>query len=191
MKAALTKAHMWKAAVDCDHKYDGEFFYAVKTTGIFCRPSCKSKTPNYENICFFPNAEEARKEGFRPCKRCRPDLLEHTYDPHLEFIEDTKKYLQENYASNITIAQLAMHVGVSQYYLSRTFKEKTGYTPQMYLSTLRIQKAQELLVTTKENSTEICFQVGYQNFSSFYKQFKKICGCSPRCFRTEKGRKGN
>lgn len=65
---------MWKAVVDCDNRYDGKFLYAVKTVGVYCHPSCKSRTPLQKNTVFFASAEEAVKSGCRPCKRCRPDL---------------------------------------------------------------------------------------------------------------------
>ncbi|MGU3458600.1 Ada metal-binding domain-containing protein [Bacillus sp. D48C] len=61
----LSRDTMWKATVSCDSAYDGIFFYAVKTTGIFCRPSCKSKVPNYENVSFFSNAQEAQRAGYQ------------------------------------------------------------------------------------------------------------------------------
>lgn len=68
----MTEEEMWKAIVDCDASYDGIFYYGVKTTKIYCRPSCKSKTPKRENIVFFHSKEEAEKAGFRPCRRCKP-----------------------------------------------------------------------------------------------------------------------
>lgn len=178
---------MWKAIVKCDKKYDGKFFYAVKTTGIFCRPSCKSKTPNHENICFFENAADALQQGFRPCKRCQPGLSIDIYDPQQEIVEEAIVFLEQHYQEKITLNILALKIGVSPYYLNRIFKEKLGITPHKYLENIRILKAQNLLLTTVHNSTEICFQVGYKNFSSFYRHFKKICGCSPSQFRVKSG----
>jgi len=64
---------MWKAIVECDSSYDGTFYYGLRTTKIFCKPSCKSKTPNRENVGIFATPENARRAGLRPCKRCRPD----------------------------------------------------------------------------------------------------------------------
>ena len=84
---------MWNAVCNSDENYDGLFFYAVKTTGIFCRPSCKSKIPKKENICYFTSAEDAEKAGFRPCKRCRSDLL--AYEPMSEIAVEVKQKLQE------------------------------------------------------------------------------------------------
>lgn len=89
----MTKDEMWNAVCNSDENYDGLFFYAVKTTGIFCRPSCKSKIPKKENICYFTSAEDAEKAGFRPCKRCRSDLL--AYEPMSEIAVEVKQKLQE------------------------------------------------------------------------------------------------
>ncbi|SFL36201.1 AraC family transcriptional regulator, regulatory protein of adaptative response / methylphosphotriester-DNA alkyltransferase methyltransferase [Gracilibacillus orientalis] len=179
---------MYKTLAKCDKRYDGMFIYAVKTTGIFCRPSCKSKTPNLENIYFFENAVDAKQLGFRPCKRCQPDLYVDIYDPQQEIVEEVFNFLLQHYQEKITLTTLAVKIGVSQYYLSRIFKEKLGVTPHQYLEIIRIHKAQNLLLNTVHNSTEICFQVGYNNFSSFYKQFRKICGCSPSQFRIKNER---
>ncbi|WP_419893512.1 bifunctional transcriptional activator/DNA repair enzyme AdaA [Oceanobacillus kimchii] len=180
---------MWDAVVECDKKYDGKFFYAVKTTGIFCRPSCKSKNPNYENICFFENAKDAIEQGFRPCKRCQPELSIVTYNPQQEIVDESINYLKQHYQEIITLNSLAFKIGVSPSYLSRVFKEKLGITPHKYLEIIRIHKAHQLLLNTVYNSTEICFQVGYKNFSSFYRHFKKISGCSPSQYRIKNGKR--
>ncbi len=89
----MTEEEKWKAALSCDADYDGQFFYGVKTTGIFCRPSCKSKSPKREHVVFFDTAEQARKYGLRPCKRCRPDLLE--FQPQKEAAEEIKLIYQQ------------------------------------------------------------------------------------------------
>ncbi|WP_052360738.1 bifunctional transcriptional activator/DNA repair enzyme AdaA [Oceanobacillus manasiensis] len=151
---------MWDAVVKCDKRYDGKFFYAVKTTGIFCRPSCKSKTPKYNNICFFENAADAIQQGSRPCKRCQSELSIVTFDPQQDIVEESINYLKQHYRETITLNSLAFKIGVSPYYLSRIFKEKLGVTPHKYLESIRIHRTQQLLLNTVHNSTEICFQVG-------------------------------
>lgn len=173
----------------CDKRYDGKFFYAVKTTGIFCRPSCNSKIPNYKNICFFENAADALQQGFRPCKRCHPELSIITYGPQQEIVDVAINYLKQHYQGELTLNSIAFKIGVSPHYLSRIFKEKLGITPVKYLETIRIHKAQQLLLNTVYNSTEICFQAGYKNFSSFYRHLKKISGCSPSQFRMDNGKR--
>ncbi len=87
----MKEQEMWEAVQNSNADYDGLFFYAVKTMGIFCRPSCRSKIPKKENICYFHSADEARRAGFRPCKRCRSDFLE--YQPMREIAAEIKQKL--------------------------------------------------------------------------------------------------
>ncbi|MBT2217902.1 helix-turn-helix domain-containing protein [Virgibacillus dakarensis] len=181
----ISKAIMWDATVACNPEYDGKFFYAIKTTGVFCRPSCRSKTPKYNNVSFFSNAVEAQKAGYRPCKRCRPDLKLINYDPIKSIIEDTKEMIKNNFWKNIHLNDMAAEVGVSCFHLNRIFRKRTGYTPRMYLEKVRIRKAKELLLTTGLNNTEIGYQVGYQSISSFYNAFKRSTGLTPSQFQTK------
>ncbi|MFC0611404.1 bifunctional transcriptional activator/DNA repair enzyme AdaA [Scopulibacillus daqui] len=174
---------MWEAIVSSDPAYDGIFFYAVKSTGIFCRPSCKSKVPKYENVSFFLNAAEALKAGYRPCKRCRPDLKSKNYDPFKPIIDDTIHIIENNYDQKLLLAEIASKVGVSRFHLDRIFKVRTGYTPRLYLEKVRIEKAKGLLLTTSLNSTEVGYQIGYQSISSFYHAFKRRTGLSPSQFQ--------
>ncbi|CDQ41600.1 AraC family transcriptional regulator [Virgibacillus kapii] len=181
----LSKDMMWEATVTCDSTFDGRFYYAVKTTGIFCRPSCKSKIPKYENVSFFLNAEEALKTGFRPCKRCRPDLQLKTYEPLKAIIDDTMQIINSHYDQKMLMNELASMVGVSRFHLNRLFKDSTGDTPRIYLEKVRIKKAKELLLTTSLNSTEVGYQIGYQSISSFYNAFKRSTGLSPIQFQNQ------
>lgn len=91
----MTEDEMYKAVLSNDENYDGIFFYAVKSTGIYCRPSCKSKPPLRDNICFFESAEDAKAAGFRSCKRCRSDLLE--YHPIKDIAADIKNRIETIY----------------------------------------------------------------------------------------------
>ncbi|MFD2046589.1 bifunctional transcriptional activator/DNA repair enzyme AdaA [Ornithinibacillus salinisoli] len=179
----ISKDTMWEATVTCNPEYDGKFFYAIKTTGIFCRPSCKSKTPKYKNVSYFFDAANAQKAGYRPCKRCRPDLKIKKYDPLESIIEDTKRIIENNYRKNIHLIDIASDVGVSPFYLNRLFKDRTGYTPRMFLEKARIEQAKELLLTTTLNSTEVGYQVGYISISSFYNAFKRSTGLTPSQFQ--------
>ncbi|GEN47062.1 bifunctional transcriptional activator/DNA repair enzyme AdaA [Alkalibacillus haloalkaliphilus] len=182
----LSQNVMWEATISCNPAYDGLFFYAVKTTGIFCRPSCKSRIPNRENVSFFSNTANAHKAGYRPCKRCRPDLKStKTYDPLEIVIEETMQIIEEKYGQKILLDELASMVGISPYHLNRLFKNRTGNTPRMHLEKIRVKKAKELLLTTNLNSTEISFKVGYQSISSFYHAFKRGTGLSPGQFQAQ------
>ncbi|WP_408011168.1 bifunctional transcriptional activator/DNA repair enzyme AdaA [Pseudalkalibacillus sp. A8] len=180
----LTTEKMLEATIECDANYDGTFFYAVKTTGIFCRPSCKSKAPKFENIVFFENANDALSSGFRPCKRCRPNVPSKDYDPQKEIVENLLDIIYQNYDQKIQLKNLAKKVGVSPFYLNRMFRNKTGLTPHMHLEKIRIYKSMILLSTTSLKSTEIAYKVGYETLSSFYKAFKKVTNSSPKEYRS-------
>ncbi|MBU9710547.1 bifunctional transcriptional activator/DNA repair enzyme AdaA [Evansella tamaricis] len=177
---------MWQAVISCDSKYDGLFFYAVKTTKIFCRPSCKSKAPNPKNISFFITPLEAEREGYRACKRCQPQLDGISYDPHVKVTEEVISILTKNYDKKLSLDELALEVGISGYHLNRIFKEKVGFTPRMYVEKIRMDKSKALLLSTPATNTEVCYQVGYESLSSFYKAFQKHVGCSPKEYRKNK-----
>jgi AraC family transcriptional regulator of adaptative response / methylphosphotriester-DNA alkyltransferase methyltransferase len=90
--APLTDDAKWAAVVACDRAFDRRFYYGVVTTGVFCRPSCRARTPRRENVRFFASAGEAEERGFRPCKRCRPDLPDH--DPALSLVRAAEDLLR-------------------------------------------------------------------------------------------------
>lgn len=181
---SISEDTMWKATVTCNPAFDGVFFYAIKTTGIFCRPSCKSKTPNYQNVSFFANGDEAQAAGYRPCKRCRPDLPLDRYDPLDAIITDTKRIVEEQYSENLLLIDVAAQAGVSRFHLHRAFKKRTGYTPRKYVEKIRINRAKKLLLTTRSSVTEIAFQVGFQSISSFNKTFKRHTDLTPSQFQS-------
>src|SRR5699024_12385145 len=119
----ISKFIMWNAIVVFDSSYDGMFVYAVKTTCVFCRPSCKSNVPNSDNVSVFSNAAEAQKAGYRPCKRCRPDLKSvTTYDPLKLVVKETMEFIEDNYGQTILLDELATVVGISRFHLNRLFK---------------------------------------------------------------------
>lgn len=172
---------MWVAVQSCDANYDGQFFYAVKTTKIFCKPSCKSKTPVRENVIYFPLYSMAINERFRPCKRCRPDLLEPPNEE--DVILTAQSIIEKEYASALTLDQLSKQVGMSKYHLHRTFKKIVGVTPMEYMTKIRISKSAELLMQTDLSITQIAHEVGYRSSSHFNVMFRNHLGCSPTVYR--------
>ncbi|HET7579137.1 MAG TPA: Ada metal-binding domain-containing protein [Bacillales bacterium] len=165
----------------CDSSYDGIFFTAVKTTGIYCRPSCKSRPPKRENVTFYQTSEEAENAGFRPCKRCRPDKVH--FDPKKELITEAKAYINQHYKEKLTLEKVARHVGASSYYLGRLFKQETSETPRTYLEKLRVDRAEILLKTTDLPILDICYESGFQNPSSFYQAFRRWKPYQPGQYR--------
>jgi AraC family transcriptional regulator, regulatory protein of adaptative response / methylphosphotriester-DNA alkyltransferase methyltransferase len=176
----LTFEEMWEKIMACDSKYDGLFFTAVKTTKIYCRPSCRSRKPKKINVEFFHDIEEVEKAGYRACKRCQPEA---EYSPQIELVRKVIALLVNQYNQKLVLHDIATNVGVSPYYLERLFKQETSETPRTYLEKVRIDKAAHLLKNTNRTNLEICYEVGYQSPSNFYKVFRRIKNCSPSEYR--------
>ncbi|HSN58860.1 MAG TPA: Ada metal-binding domain-containing protein, partial [Clostridiaceae bacterium] len=119
-----TANEKWQALTQCRSEYDGVFFYGVRTTGIFCKPSCKSREPKRENVEFFDNAQDAVSSGFRPCKRCRPDLI--TYDPDDDIVSRASAILEIYCCDKEKQEQELKGLGVSRNHLVEVFRRKFG-----------------------------------------------------------------
>lgn len=183
----MTQEEMWKAVSENDASYDGVFFYAVRSTGIYCRPSCKSKNPKRENVCFFDTAEQARAAGFRPCKRCRSDLSD--YQPIREIAERAKRLLDDSFRKNRVLDREVRQLGISQRRMAEIFKDEYGVTLSEYVGNLRLAEAKRLLSDTNDEITDIAYSLGFGGLSSFYRFFKDKTGLSPAMFR--KGEKND
>ena len=171
----MTEQEMWEAVLHSDASYDGLFFYAVKTTGIFCRPSCKSKPPKRENLCYFASGEEASAAGFRPCKRCRSDLLE--YQPMQEIAAEIKTRLDEAVSLD--------GVGLTPRRITDIFKQEYGVTPKEYADSLRLRAAKEMLAQTQEKVIDVAYQAGFSSLAAFNRFFKQHTGQTPTEYRKE------
>ena len=172
---------MYEAVITNDANYDGSFFYGVKSTGIFCRPSCQSKKPLRENVCFFPSADEAMKEGFRPCKRCRSDLL--SYRPMEKIAGLVKKHLDELYERQTSWNGELREIGLSERRVVQIFKDVYGMTPKAYMDILKLREAKRLLSETDKKVIDIAASVGFGGLSAFNRFFKEQAGCSPAAYR--------
>ncbi|MNW51436.1 Bifunctional transcriptional activator/DNA repair enzyme AdaA [compost metagenome] len=173
----------WEAILHNDVSYDGSFYYAVKTTGIFCRPSCKSRPPKRENITTFNTADEALAAHFRPCKRCRPTGARL---PDEEWISIVTQYIDRNYMNDLSLSHLANISHGSPYHLHRTFRRTTGVTPVEYIQEKRIALAKQLLISSRLSIAEIGKQVGLRNTPYFITLFKKLTGITPAHYRQAK-----
>ena len=173
---------MWQATIDCDKKYDSEFFYAVKTVGVYCRPSCKSRAPLRKNICFFETKQDAENSGFRPCKRCHPDLLE--YDPALKLAKHTKELIDKYFYERKQLTLEMKQLGVSANHLTAIFRQQYGLSPIGYLNKMRSEHAKILLAQTNTPIIDVAFDIGFESLSAFYVFFKKHTGTTPRDYRT-------
>src|SRR5512134_785735 len=138
LAAAIISDPRWAAVVARDPKADGEFIYSVKTTGVYCRPSCAARTPLPENVQFHLTAADAERAGFRPCRRCRPDQPPRA-EQHAALVAKLCRLI-ENAGRVPSLQELASHAGMSLYHLHRVFKSVTGLTPREYAAAQRAQR---------------------------------------------------
>jgi AraC family transcriptional regulator, regulatory protein of adaptative response / methylphosphotriester-DNA alkyltransferase methyltransferase len=173
---------IWQSIVNCEPTYDGQYYYAVLTTGIFCRPSCRSRTPKRDNVRIFSSIEEAVQAGFRPCKRCRPD--ERPYGPDVELVMQMKDLIQRRCHERLTLSAVAKQLSISPYHLHRVFKRVTGLTPAQYICRTRITRAMELLKHEHNKSvTDIAIGLGFRSISHFSTVFRQATGQTPSEYR--------
>jgi AraC family transcriptional regulator of adaptative response/methylated-DNA-[protein]-cysteine methyltransferase len=171
----------WEAICRRDAKYDGQFVYAVKTTGIYCRPTCPSRRPRRESVRFFESPNEAEKGGYRPCRRCQPE--KRTPDePNLALVQGICRYLAEPRDRIPTLGDLAREFSLSPYHLQRTFKRIVGVTPRQYAEVQRLERFKAGL---KEGAsvTEALYGAGYASNSSAYTQAARQFGMSPAAYK--------
>jgi AraC family transcriptional regulator of adaptative response/methylated-DNA-[protein]-cysteine methyltransferase len=181
LAAATESDPRWAAVVARAAGADGTFFYSVKTTGVYCRPSCASRLARPENVRFHPTSEEAEKAGFRPCKRCRPDqssLLEQ----HSAMVTEACRLIEESAPSLLTLEQLADQVGVSPFHLHRVFKATTGVTPRKYAAAHRGERVRTELGRAGSVTAAI-YQSGYNSTGPFYGESQHLLGMTPTIYR--------
>lgn len=151
------------------------FIYAVKTTGVYCRPTCPSRRPRLENLEFFGSSAEAQKAGFRPCKRCRPDeFIPISLD---ERVKEACRLLEES-GQPVSLAELAAKVNLSPSHLHRLFKKSLGLTPKQYADGLRLGRLQSGLQKGRPVS-EALYAAGYGSSSRVYEKTDQLLGMTP------------
>lgn len=176
--ATTTGDPRWASVVARDPAADGRFFYSVKTTGVYCRPSCASRAARPENVAFHATAAAAERAGFRPCKRCRPD------QPAGEQAARVAELcrLIERAEQMPGLATLAQHAGLSPWHLLRVFKAVTGLTPGAYAAAHRAQRVRTGL-RKGVSVTEAIYAAGYNSSARFYERSNAVLGMTPARYR--------
>lgn len=175
-----TDDERWEAIVHRDPNANGEFFYSVKTTGVYCRPSCSSRLARRENVTFHASCAAAEKAGFRPCKRCQPEgpTLETQYAEKMAKACRLIKTADEA----PDLASLAKSVAMSPFHFHRIFKKTVGLTPKAYAAANRAERVRFAL-PRRRNVTEAIYDAGFKSSSRFYSKSSEMLGMSPRKFR--------
>ena len=170
----------WAAVVARDAKADGQFFYSVRTTGVYCRPSCAARTPRPENVAFHLTAIEAQRAGFRACLRCKPD--EPSLAAKQAALVAQMCRLLEASEQLPSLAELAQHAQLSTFHLHRVFKGITGLTPKAYAAAHRAKRMREELVRTG-TVTDAIYGAGYNSGGRFYAEADNVLGMTPTRYR--------
>ena len=174
----LPPTELWQAVINSDQAYDGLFVYAVRTTGIYCRPSCKSRLPKRENVDFYFLHSEAEQAGYRACRRCQPNETQ-PLDPQARLVEEVCRYiLAAAHQGNVTLQTLADQFHVSPYHLQRTFKAVMGITPHEYAESIRIRSFKDHL-RIQNSVTEAIYESGYGSSSRLYERVTSQLGIEP------------
>jgi AraC family transcriptional regulator of adaptative response/methylated-DNA-[protein]-cysteine methyltransferase len=178
--AYASDAARWEAVQRRDRGADGAFWYSVRTTGVYCRPSCAARLPRRENVAFHGSPAAAEKAGFRPCRRCRP----------------TEAALAERQAAAVakacrlieradempSLAVLAKAAGMSRFHFHRVFKSVTGVTPKAYATAQRTRRVRDAL-TERGSVTAAIYDAGFNSSGRFYAAAPGVLGMTPRDFR--------
>src|ERR1700730_13502121 len=172
----------WQAVQQRDHRFFSSFVYGVKSTGIFCRPTCASKKPSRDNVVFFSTAQDALKGGFRACLRCLPDR-DQEKPQHVLSIEKACKYIDENYGEKIKLSTLAALANQSPFYFHRRFKQVTGVTPREYLEAVRV-KHLKLSLKRGESARRSTYAAGYNTTGWLYSARDPKIGVMPSEYKT-------
>ncbi|MDN3921263.1 bifunctional DNA-binding transcriptional regulator/O6-methylguanine-DNA methyltransferase Ada [Roseateles violae] len=163
-----------------DAAADGQFFYSVRTTGVYCRPSCGARAARPENIGFHASAAEAEAAGFRPCKRCKPD--QPPLPERQQRLVDRLCRLIDAAEQAPSLAELATEAGLSPHHLQRVFKARTGLSPRDYAAARRAERLRAQLAEAG-TVTEAIYGAGYQANSRFYAESDALLGMTPRQYR--------
>src|ERR1039457_7053043 len=178
---AYWEANFWEALETRDTHMDGVFFFAVITTGVYCRPSCPSRRPRRENVIFFQRRGAAGRAGFRPCLRCPPDR-ERTRDAHSELVERICRYLEQHLDEAVTRDGLSRQLNLSPFHLQRTFKAAAGSTPRAYADLCRLQSIKGGLREGRSVSTTL-YAAGYGPSIRLYDRAAAQLGMTPTAYR--------
>ncbi|MGQ2286973.1 Ada metal-binding domain-containing protein [Leuconostoc suionicum] len=174
---------VWEIIKTNSNVLDGKVWYGVKSTKIFCKPSCPSRIPNKSNVLLFTNPDDPVKCGFRPCKRCQP--INEVVSDEI-WVAEINHILENYYDQNLTLAELAILAHGSISHLRHVYQSKTGISPSEKLMQIRMDKARILLLNSNRSISNIGNDVGIPNNSYFIKIFKKIYGITPRQYRAKR-----
>jgi AraC family transcriptional regulator, regulatory protein of adaptative response / methylated-DNA-[protein]-cysteine methyltransferase len=194
---ALFPGRQWQQVLERDERADGQFFYAVKSTKIYCRPSCPSRRPAKKNVTFFPTAAAAQQAGYRACKRCEPDRATPRPDPQAAIIAAATDFLTEHAAERTRLSDLAKATGVGRLTLLRGFRRVLGVSPGEFAKAQRVARFKDALRPAVPDAapprraapeptkriTDAIYEAGFGSSSRLYESSGESLGMTPRVMR--------
>jgi AraC family transcriptional regulator of adaptative response / DNA-3-methyladenine glycosylase II len=183
----LNADQCYQAVLTRDARFDGRFFVAVKTTRIYCRPICRVKPPFRRNCTFFSHAAEAEVAGYRPCKRCRPELApgRSTMEVSSQLARSTATYINQDFLTDHSLEDLAGKLGVTDRQMRRVFRDEFGVSPVEYWQTQRLLMAKQLLTDSYLSVTSVALASGFQSVRRFNVALKERYRLTPTEFRKQ------
>jgi AraC family transcriptional regulator of adaptative response/methylated-DNA-[protein]-cysteine methyltransferase len=170
----------WSAVVTRDSGHDGEFVFAVSSTGVYCRPSCAARRPRRENVTFYSRPAQAEKAGFRACLRCRPRAA--SGNPQSDAAKEICRYIEQHLDEPVTLARLGKVFRQSPFHLQRRFKAAIGITPREYADSCRLRQLKRNL-QAGDNVTRAMYDAGYGSSSRLYEKTASQLGMTPDKYR--------
>ncbi|MDX3430801.1 AlkA N-terminal domain-containing protein [Streptomyces sp. NPDC017201] len=176
----------YEAVTSRDARFDGEFFFAVSTTGIYCRPSCPATTPKRRNVTFFPTAAAAQSGGFRACRRCRPDAVPGSADwnARADLVGRAMRLIGDGVVDREGVAGLAARLGYSARQVQRQLNAEVGAGPIALARAQRAHTARVLLQTTTLQAADVAFAAGFASIRQFNDTVREIYALTPGELRT-------
>lgn len=175
----------WTAVTERDASMVGEFVFAVKTTGVFCRPGCPARTPNRENVIFFADCSRAKRAGYRACMRCKPEQAGESEGDSAMIAKAVEaiRAAVERGEGLPTVSEIARQVGLGERALREAFKVAVGVTPSAYVSELRAQVVRDRLMGKEAVISEVVYEAGFGSSGRFYEAADGMLGMSPGAYR--------
>jgi AraC family transcriptional regulator of adaptative response/methylated-DNA-[protein]-cysteine methyltransferase len=179
LSALPSDTEAWRAVLARDTRYDGRFVYAVRSTRIYCRPSCPSRRPSRHNASFFDSPAEAERAGYRACLRCEPAGDDATAIART--VDETRRYLEQQ-TEVVSLAELALRAGLSASHLQRSFKRLVGVSPREYQDARRLDRFKTRL-RSGDTVSRATYEAGFGSSSRVYERADAMLGMTPAAYR--------
>jgi AraC family transcriptional regulator of adaptative response/methylated-DNA-[protein]-cysteine methyltransferase len=179
--AHLDSDEAWRAVERRDPRFDGRFVYAVRSTRIYCRPSCPSRRPLRTRVTFYPAPAAAEEAGYRACRRCHPREA-HLAPAAAVAVEHARRHIEKHPDQIVTLAALASEVGMSPFHLQRTFKRLLGVSPREYHDALRVTRFKSRL-RAGDTVSRATYEAGFGSSSRVYERSNETLGMTPAAYR--------